>query len=53
METVTGLEQYELDQLMAEAVESPEDMLIRLEEALISGELTESEVRDYLFDMSH
>jgi hypothetical protein len=47
----TGYEQWQLDNLCSDEVESPEDFLIRLETALLDGSMTEDEVRCYLLDM--
>ena len=47
----TGYEQWQLDNLCSDCTESPEDILIRLETALLDGSMTEDEVRCYLQDL--
>ncbi len=45
-------EQYEVDKLITEQTESPEDILLRLEEALENGELTIEDACNFLKDYS-
>ena len=47
----TGYEQWQLDNLCSDCTESPEDILIRLETALLDGSMTEDEVHCYLQDL--
>ncbi len=44
--------QNEIDELMIEQTESPEDILLRLEEALENGELTIEDACNFLKDYS-
>ena len=43
-------EQYEVDKLITDQTDSPEELLLRLEEALENGELTIEDACNFLTD---